>query len=146
MTLLHFHSHHPLSYKESIIYSQALRYNMIISEDHILQKEFNNLTRILLARAYPLHLVIKNIKKALTHSRNYLSSQRAPTYTDTDIPTIIYSWRYNHSGHTCFLFNTGHTQLILMPWTMNGTSRHPMKILISSNPHAVNLGSSATHC
>ena len=63
MTLLHFHSHHPLSYKESIIYSQTLRYNMIISEDHILQKEFNNLTRVLHARAYPLHLIIKNIKK-----------------------------------------------------------------------------------
>ena len=37
MTLLHFHSHHPLSCKEGIIYSQALRYNMIISEDHILR-------------------------------------------------------------------------------------------------------------
>ena len=63
MTLLYFHSHHPLSYKEGIIYSQTLRYNMIISEDHILQKEFNNLTRVLHARAYPLHLIIKNIKK-----------------------------------------------------------------------------------
>ena len=36
MTLLHFHSHHPLSCKKGIIYSQVLRYNMIISEDHIL--------------------------------------------------------------------------------------------------------------
>ena len=62
MTLLRFHSHHPLSCKEGIIYSQALRYNMIISEDHILQEELNNLKRILLARAYPLHLIIKNIK------------------------------------------------------------------------------------
>ena len=65
MTLLHFHFHHPLSCKEGIIYSQALRYNMIISEDHILQEELNNLTRILLARAYPLHLIIKNVKKSL---------------------------------------------------------------------------------
>ena len=63
MTLLHFHSHHPLSCKEGIIYSQALRYSMIILEDHILQAELSNLTRILLARAYPLHLIIKNIKK-----------------------------------------------------------------------------------
>ena len=36
------------------IYSQALQYNMIISEDHILQAELNNLTRILLAHVYPL--------------------------------------------------------------------------------------------
>ena len=88
MALLHFHSHHPLSCKEGIIYSQALRYNMIIPEDHILQAELNNLTRILLARAYPLHLIIKNIKKALTHSRNYLLSQRTP-HTETNILPII---------------------------------------------------------
>ena len=88
MALLHFHSHHPLSCKEGIIYSQALRYNMIISEDHILQAELNNLTRILLARAYPLHLIIKNIKKALTHNRNYLLSQRTP-HTETKILPII---------------------------------------------------------
>ena len=63
MTLLHFHSNHPLSCKEGIIYSQALRYNMIILQDHILQAELSNLTRILLAHAYPVHLIIKNIKK-----------------------------------------------------------------------------------
>ena len=39
MKLLQFHSYHPLSCKEGIIYSQALRYNMIISEDHIVQEE-----------------------------------------------------------------------------------------------------------
>ena len=48
-TLLHFHSHHPLSWKEFIIYSQALRYNMIIFKHHIVQEELKNLTRILLA-------------------------------------------------------------------------------------------------
>ena len=42
---------------------QALRDNMIILEDHILQAELNSLTRILFACAYPLHLIIKNIKK-----------------------------------------------------------------------------------
>ena len=51
MTLLHVYSHQPLSCKEGIIYSQALQYNMIISEDRILQEELNNLTRILLACA-----------------------------------------------------------------------------------------------
>ena len=87
MALLHFHFHHSLSCKEGIIYSQALRY-MIISNDHILQEELNNLTRILLARAYPLHLIIKNIKKALTHTRNLLLSQRT-THTETNILPII---------------------------------------------------------
>ena len=230
MTLLHFHFRHPLSCKEGIVYSQALRCKMVVLGDHILQAELNNLTRILLARSYPLHLIIKNIEKALTHSRSCLLSQRtphtetnilsivipfsdigkqltaiihrnweivandttlstiwpskslsaytksnsihnhlvhsaqtygasqqnswnhypyAPTYTNTDIAT------YNHSSHTRFLLNTGHIQLILMPWTMNRTSRHPTKILVSSkdyrayqrpHPHAVNLGSSVTHC
>ena len=88
MTLLHFHSHHPLSCKEGVIYSQELRYNMIISEDHNLQVELNNLIRILLARAYQLHLIIKNITKALTHNRNYLLSQRTP-HTETKILPII---------------------------------------------------------
>ena len=74
--LLHFHSHKPLSYKEGMIYSQALRYNMIFSKDHILQEKPKNLTGILLARAYPLHLIIKNIKKALIYNRSNLLSQR----------------------------------------------------------------------
>ena len=64
MTLLHLHSNHRLSCKEGIIYSQALRYNLIVSEDYILQAELNNLTHILLARTYSLHLIIKNIKKS----------------------------------------------------------------------------------
>ena len=59
MTLLHFHFHHPLNCAESMIYSQALRYNRIISKDHILHEELNNLTRIILAGAFPLHLIIK---------------------------------------------------------------------------------------
>ena len=40
----------PLSFKEGIIYSQTLRYNIIISKDHVLQEEINNLTCTLLAR------------------------------------------------------------------------------------------------
>ena len=82
------HSHHPLSCNKGIIYSQALRYNMIISEDHILQEYLDNLTRILLARAYPLHLIIKNIKNALTYNRNNLLWQRTPQ-TETNIPPNV---------------------------------------------------------
>ena len=63
ITIVHFHSHHPLNCKEGIIYSRALRYNMIISEDYTLQEELNNLTHILLAHVQPLYLVCKNIKK-----------------------------------------------------------------------------------
>ena len=91
MSVLHFHSHHPLSCEEGIIYSQALRYNIIISEDHILQEELDNLTCILLAHAYPLHLIIKNIKKALTHDRNHLLFQQT-SQTEKNILPIITSF------------------------------------------------------
>ena len=34
--LLHSHSNHSLKCKESIIFSQALRYNLLIADDHLL--------------------------------------------------------------------------------------------------------------
>ena len=48
--LLHFHSNHSLKYKESIVFSQALRYNLLIADDNILQKELDSLMISLLAR------------------------------------------------------------------------------------------------
>ena len=83
-TLLHFHPQHPIICKEGIIYYQALRYNMIISEDHILQEQLNKLTHILLAHACLLHL----IKKALTCSRSHLLPQQTP-HTETNIFPIV---------------------------------------------------------
>ena len=85
-TSLHFH--HLLSGKVGIIYSQVLRYNMIISEGHIFQEDLNNVTRILLARAYPLHLIIKKIKKALIYTCSNLLSQRT-AHTETNLLSII---------------------------------------------------------
>ena len=61
---------------------------MIISEYHILQKELNNLTRILLAHAYPLHFIVKNIKKVLIYNHSNLLSERTP-HTETNILFII---------------------------------------------------------
>ena len=72
----------------------------------ILQEKLKNLTRILLALKYPLHLIIKNIKKALAHNRNYLLSQRTPQ-TDTNICPILTSfldietyWQTVHGNYT----------------------------------------------
>ena len=61
IALLHFHYYHPLSCKEGVVYFPSMRYNIIISEDHILQDEINNLIGFLLAPTYPLHLIMKNI-------------------------------------------------------------------------------------
>ena len=71
-TLLHVHSNHSLRCKESTVVSQALRYNLFISDDTILQKELNSLTISLLARKYPLEVITHNISKALLHSRDTL--------------------------------------------------------------------------
>ena len=84
------YSEQTVSFLDMQIYLSQLRYNMIISEDHILQEELNNLTRILLARAYPLHLIIKNIKIALTHNPNNLLSQQTPQ-TITNILAVVTS-------------------------------------------------------
>ena len=88
MALLHFHSHHPLSCEKGIVYSQALPYNIIICDDHILQEELNNLTCILLAHAYSLHLITKNIKKSPIHTHSHLLLQRT-THAETKILPII---------------------------------------------------------
>lgn len=58
---------------------------MIISEYHIPREELNNLTCILLARVYPLHIIIK-YKKALIHICSNLLSQRV-RHTEPDIVT-----------------------------------------------------------
>ena len=75
--LLHFHSNHSLKCKESIVFSQALRYNLLIADDNVLQKEFDSLTISLLARKYPLEVITHNISKALLHSR-YTLLHRTP--------------------------------------------------------------------
>ena len=66
--LLHFHSNHSLKCKESIVFSQALRYNLLIADDNILQKELDSLTISLLARQYLLEVITHNISKAFLHS------------------------------------------------------------------------------
>ena len=70
VTLLHFHSIHSLKYKESIALSQALRYNFLIADDTLLQKEFSCLTVFLLARKYPLEIITCNISKTFLQSHN----------------------------------------------------------------------------
>ena len=71
-TLLHFHSNHSLKCKENIAFSQALRYNLLIADDNILQKELDFLKISLLARKCPLEVITCNISKALLHSRDTL--------------------------------------------------------------------------
>ena len=69
---LQFHSNHSLKCKESIVFSKALRYNLLTADETILQKELNSLTVSLFAKKYPLQIITCNISKALLHSRDTL--------------------------------------------------------------------------
>ena len=70
--LLHFHSNHSLKCKESIAFSQALIYNLLNTDDALLQKELDSLAISPLARQYHLKIITRNISKALLHSRETL--------------------------------------------------------------------------
>ncbi|XP_057307323.1 uncharacterized protein LOC130645336 [Hydractinia symbiolongicarpus] len=61
--LLHFTSYHPHHTKRGIIYSQALRYRMITSQDSILKCELDELKSILLTRGYKGRLVDEIFRK-----------------------------------------------------------------------------------
>ena len=63
-TLLHYDSYHPDHTKQSIVYSQALRYRMITTDDELLYKELNKLKTNLTCRGYKSQLVDLMFNKA----------------------------------------------------------------------------------
>lgn len=88
--LLHHSSHHPRHVKESIVYTQALRYCTIISEDRNLEKELFHLSKIFLARGYPLSLVREQFQRALSHPRRLLLQPEAEgTNERTEVTPIV---------------------------------------------------------
>ena len=87
--LLHFHSNHSLKCKESIVFSQALRYNLLIADDTLLQKELDSLAIPLLARQYPLEIITRNISKALLHSRDTLLHRPPKTASPKRVLAIV---------------------------------------------------------
>ena len=61
--LLRFESFHPDETKTSIVYSQALRYRMLITDDELLKKELKKLKLTFIFRGYPAKLINQNINK-----------------------------------------------------------------------------------
>ena len=70
--LLHYDSHHPLHVKRNIVYTQALRYKIIISTTHHLSKELSFLSGIFRARGYPSRLIHQQFNKAKLIPRKQL--------------------------------------------------------------------------
>ena len=87
--ILHFHSSHSLKCKESIVFSQALRYNLLITDDTLLQKELDSLAISLLTRQYPLEIITRNISKALLHSRETLLYRPPKTASPKRVLPIV---------------------------------------------------------
>ena len=97
--LLHSYSNHLLKCKENIVFSQVLRYSLLIADDTILQKELNSLAVSLLAIKYPLEVITHNISKALLHSRDTLLC-RTPraSISRTIIPVVTRTHRMEGSS------------------------------------------------
>ena len=70
--LLHQTSFHPQSCKDAIIYSQALRYRRIITDNNLLQKRLNDLLITLVHRGYKKETIQTAFNKALQHTQNDL--------------------------------------------------------------------------
>ena len=83
MALLHFDSFHPSQTKSSIIYSQAIRYRMLITCDDTLKEELKKLRTHLIFRGYPRKLIEKEFRKISAYSQqDVLKKCRVPRQTD----------------------------------------------------------------
>lgn len=100
--LLHHNSFHPHSCKKGIIFSQALRYRRIITDDQLLQKRLNNLLIILINRGYTHKTITEAFQQATIHTQLEL------LYKDKTLNNLmspIFAITYNN--------NTTHIRQIL---------------------------------
>ena len=83
--VLHFDTHHPLHIKRNIVYTQALRYKRIISNQNKLHTELNTLTKIFLARGYPPRLIKQQILKAqlIPRAQLLMNKRKTPQHNKT---------------------------------------------------------------
>ena len=102
-SLLHFESFHPLSTKKSIIYSQALRYRMIITRDTDLHRALSHLEWVLKCRNYPAKMIQEQFSKALSLTQKDILSK--PPEKEESSRDLVFSIPYstNHSDITRML-------------------------------------------
>ena len=95
--LLHDHSFHPTTCKDGIIYSQALRYRRIITNDNLLKERLNTLLVILINRGYKQNTIIPLFQKATQESQlNLLYKPKTTNNTPKPIFTIPYNSNTTH--------------------------------------------------
>ena len=104
--LLHHASHHPTACKKGIIYSQALRYRRIITDDDDLRLQLLRLHKILLVRGYSHSTITTAINKATSKTQSQLLQHKPPPATtgvhipfvtpyNTDLPPLSRILREN---------------------------------------------------
>lgn len=84
-------SFHPESCKKGIIYSQALRYRRIITNNEKLTEELNKLRDNLLRRGYNLSNIQNQFSKAIQHTQHELIFKDKPPNNETSrlLPFIV---------------------------------------------------------
>ena len=90
-TLLHNNSFHPNSCKKGIIYSQALRYRRIITNNEQLEEKLEILRNNLLRRGYNLSEIKKQFNKIRQYSQSDLlfDNNKQTTQTPKNLPFVI---------------------------------------------------------
>ena len=81
--LLHNTSFHPNTCKQGVIYSQALRYRRIITDDNILRNQLEKLKIILMTRGYKTDTIDNAFGKATQHTQKELLYNDKPNKTGT---------------------------------------------------------------
>ena len=79
-SLLHSSSFHPSHTIRSVVYSQALRYRLIITDDKILFDELGELKQTLISRGYECTLINEMFQKALRFTQRELLEPRNKRY------------------------------------------------------------------
>ena len=91
--LLHQNSFHPQTCKNYIIYSQALRYRRIITDNTRLQQRLDNLLIALIHRGYKHDNIITSFNKAILYTQNELLNKTENANKTTNKP--IFTTQYN---------------------------------------------------
>ena len=86
--LLHNASHHPRSCKHGIIYSQALRYRRLITDDEVFFRHLQRLRTILLSRGYKDSDILPQFNRVYPLSQNDLLCN--PSHNTKKSPTLCY--------------------------------------------------------
>ena len=99
--LLHNNSFHPHSCKNAIIYSQALRYRRIITDNNKLLQRLNNLLIALIHRGYKHDNITTFFNNALqyTTQKELLYNEKITKTNNSPIFTIPYNYNTKYIAH-----------------------------------------------